>query len=110
MFEWNTQRLRKCTQRIVPCSTEGEAERECGTLGTIEPCRQSDIAVKHGIVLPVEAVIVREVRPAIIYAHVTAGTFQKRNRSPDHEPTSAFIGDKNGLVVPAKYLAIVMPA
>jgi len=65
-FEWNIQRLTKSTQCIVLSCAEGDADSELWTLRKIQPASQGDVAVQRFFVLPIEAIVVRQVGPAII--------------------------------------------
>ena len=110
LLERNTQRLRQRTECVVLGSAERQGNREFATIGKIEAACQSDIAVKGGVVLPIKAIIVRQIRPAVIYPNVTAGTICKRNCGSNHQPGIAFVGGQNSLAFQPKYLSVVVPA
>ena len=92
LVERNAQGLSQSAKCIVFGSTKRQSDRECGTSGKIEPTRQSDITVKGRVVLPIEAIIVSQVGPAVIHAHITAGTLRERNCGANHHPCIAFMG------------------
>src|SRR5207249_5736910 len=67
LLERNTQRLRQRAECVVLGSAERQGNREFAAFGKIEAARQSDIAVEGGVVLPIEAIIVRQIGPAVVY-------------------------------------------
>ena len=90
LLKGNTQRLRQRAKRVVLSRAECQTDRDFATPGEIEAAGQRDIAVEDRVVLPVEAIIISQVRPAVIHPDVTAGTIRKRNCSADHQPRVAF--------------------
>ena len=72
LVKWNTQRLRQRAKRVVLRRAEGQTEREFAAPGEIDASSQRDIAVEDRIVLPIEPIIISQVRPAVIHSDVTA--------------------------------------
>src|SRR5213593_1494459 len=66
----NTQRLRQRAERVVLSGAECQAQREFVAFGEVEAARQSDIAVKDCVVLPIEAIVISQIRPAVIHSNV----------------------------------------
>src|SRR5260370_39004221 len=98
-FEWNMQRLTKSTQCMVLSGAEGEANGELSTARKVQPASQSNVAVQCFIVLPIEAIVVSQVGPAVIHADVSTRRFGERNRSANCKPRVSLMGEQN-LVIP----------
>ena len=95
---------------MVPCGAECQADGKSRAAGKIEPASQSDVAVKSRFVLPVEPIVVRQVCPAIVHTHITAGTICEGNGGAQREPSIAFMGDQKCLPPYLQHLSIVVPA
>src|SRR5580692_3895616 len=67
----NIQGLTKCTSHIVLSCTKGNTNRKLGMLRKIQPASQGNVAIQRFFVLPIEAIVVSEVGPAIIHADVS---------------------------------------
>jgi hypothetical protein len=95
----NIQGLTKCTSHIVLSCTKGNTNRKLGMLRKIQPASQGNVAIQRFFVLPIEAIVVSEVGPAIIHADVSTRCFCERNGSPNREPCISFVCEKK-LVIP----------
>ena len=98
-FEWNIQRLTKSAQCIVLSCAEGDADGELWTLGEIQPASQGDVAVWRFFVLPIEAIVVSQVGPAIIHADIPTRCFGERSGGPYCEPCISLVCEKK-LAIP----------
>src|SRR4029077_12779142 len=97
-LEWNVQRLTESTPRIVLRCAKGDADRELRTARKIQSTSQSNVAIEHFIVLPIEAIVVGQIGPSIIHADVSTRRFGERNGGANCEPCTSFICNKTPVI------------
>ena len=90
-------------------SAECQSNSELGTLGKIEPAGQRYVAVKRLVVLPVKTIVVSQVSPAIIHAHVTARGFGERDRRADGQPCVSSTGSQKFVAATLEDVTVVVP-
>src|SRR5579871_4831240 len=73
----------------MPSSAEGDSNRELSTVRKIQSASQSNVAVQCFFVLPIEAIVVGQIGPAIIHADKSTRCFGERNSGPYREPCTS---------------------
>src|SRR5262252_786404 len=94
---------------MVPGGAECQTNGELRASRKIEAAGQSNVAVESRFVLPVQAIVVSQVRPAVVHADVAARTFSKRDAGADHEPRTSLVGGQKGVSSYPQNLPVVMP-
>ena len=83
---------------MLSCA-EGNANHALRSVRKIQSTSQSYVAVQCSFILPIEAIVVSEVGPAIVYSDISTRCFGERNGGPYREPRISLVCEKQ-VVIP----------